>query len=381
MEGDQGGHVVGHAGGEAQLAEPGPGHRGTHHLMVVERHPAVRQQAAGLRLADVVQQRGQPEPQIGLQPVPGFQGDGLVQHGQRVLVDVLVPEMLVDLEPEPGNLGQHLIGHPGVHQQFDPAHRAVARCEHELGELVRDPFGRYHRQPRSQRRDRVAHLGGHREAELRGETGGAQHPQRVVGERVLRLPRRAQHLVPQVGKPAERVGQLQRWQPRGHCVDGEVTPGQVFGQRGPILHVRLARVGQVALAAVGGDLTDGAALAQPHGAEVDPGLPHRVRPALGDREHLLGPGVRGQVEVAGARPRKTSRTEPPTRASSWPRRANSRTSPATGAAVSRSRAAAARRCSGVRSWESGTGIEGRAWRCPLAGKPVGPSAPAEGWPQ
>jgi len=108
---------------------------------MVERHPAVRQQAAGLRLADVVQQRGQPEPQVGFQPVSGLQGDGLLQHGQRVLVDVLVPEMLIHFEPEPGNLGQHLIGHPGVHQQRDPAHRAVARCEHELGELVPDPFG------------------------------------------------------------------------------------------------------------------------------------------------------------------------------------------------------------------------------------------------
>ena len=52
-------------------------------------------------------------------------------------------------------------------------------------------------------------------------------------------------------------------------------------------------------------------------------------------------------------------TEPPTRASSWPWRVNRRARPATGAAISPSRAAAARRCSGVRSWESGTGIEGR----------------------
>jgi len=302
VEGDQRGHVVHHAGGEAQLAEPGPGHRGAHHLVMVERHPPVRQQAAGLRLADVVQQRGQPEPQVGFQPVSGLQGDGLLQHGQRVLVDVLVPEMLIGLEPEPGNLGQYLIGHPGVHQQGDSSHRAAARCEHELGEFVPDPFGRHYRQPGGESRHRLAHVGRHREIELCGEPGGAQYPQRVVGERILRPARRAQHLVPQVGQPPEWVGQFQRGQPGGHRVDGEVAPRQVVVQRSPVVHLGLARVMAVALAAVGGDLADGAALAQPHGAEVDPDLPYRVRPALGELEHLPGPGVRGQVEVTVAAP-------------------------------------------------------------------------------
>jgi len=79
---DQGGHVGDHPGGEAQRFEPGAGHLLAHDLMVVEGHPAVRQQRTGLRLADVVQQRGEPDHQIAVQAVPVLQPDGLLQHGE-----------------------------------------------------------------------------------------------------------------------------------------------------------------------------------------------------------------------------------------------------------------------------------------------------------
>ena len=156
-----------------------------------------------------MQQRGQPEHEVGFQPVPGLQGDGPLQHGQRVLVDVLVPEMLVGLKPEPGNLREHLIGYPGVHQQRDPAHRAAARCQQELDELIPDPFRRHHRQPAGHRGHRRLYVGLHGKAELCGEPRGAEHPERVVVERVFGLPRRAQHPGPQVAHPPEQIDQLQ----------------------------------------------------------------------------------------------------------------------------------------------------------------------------
>ena len=68
------------------------------------------QQGPRLRLADVVQQRGQPDDQVALEPVLRLELDGLPQYGEAVLVDVLVPVVLVGLHPEPGHLGQHLLG-------------------------------------------------------------------------------------------------------------------------------------------------------------------------------------------------------------------------------------------------------------------------------
>jgi hypothetical protein len=57
-----GGHQV---LGEAQRLEPPAHHGRPDHLVVVERHPAAGLLAAGARLADVVQQRGQPQHQVG----------------------------------------------------------------------------------------------------------------------------------------------------------------------------------------------------------------------------------------------------------------------------------------------------------------------------
>ena len=99
MEPDQGRDVLHDGRGEAQLTEPCPGHSGTRHLVMMESHPAIRQQPPGPGLADVMQQCGQPHHQVPGQPVLGLQGDGLRKHGQRMLVDVLVPEVLIDLQP------------------------------------------------------------------------------------------------------------------------------------------------------------------------------------------------------------------------------------------------------------------------------------------
>ena len=99
MQLDQLGHVGHHLLGEPERGQPLPGHLGPDHFVMVEGDPAVRQLGAGLRFADVVQERGQSQHQVAGQSVPLFQLDGLAQHGERVLVDVLVPEVLVGLEP------------------------------------------------------------------------------------------------------------------------------------------------------------------------------------------------------------------------------------------------------------------------------------------
>ena len=57
-----------------------------------------------------------------------LQVDGLLQHRQGVLVDVLVPVVLVALQPQGGQLGQHPVGEPGLDQQPQSLARVVGRA-------------------------------------------------------------------------------------------------------------------------------------------------------------------------------------------------------------------------------------------------------------
>jgi len=293
---DQLGHVPDHVVREAQRGQPALGHLRADHLVQVEGDPPVRQQGPGLRLADVVQQRGQPDREVTVKPVPRLQRDRLPQHGEAVLVDVLVPVVLVSLHPEPGYLGQNLVGHPGLHQDIDAEGRIGG--QHQLGQLAADPFGGHDLQALGL----VGHCGAHvvRDGKPQPgrEPGRAQDAQRVVAERPLRRARCAQHLLPERLEAAERVGELVPGQPGRHRVDGEIAAAQILLQRGAVPHVRLARGPPVVLAAVRGDLEDRVALAQPDGAERDPDLPGPVGPAAGHRQHLIGGRVRGEVEVA-----------------------------------------------------------------------------------
>src|SRR5699024_7180077 len=94
------------------------------HLVVVEAHPAAGFQTAGGGFADVVQQCGQPQHQVrsGDGPVRiGLQIHGLVQHGEGVLVDVLVPVVFVDGQLQCGQFRQYVVGQPGVHQYLQAA--------------------------------------------------------------------------------------------------------------------------------------------------------------------------------------------------------------------------------------------------------------------
>jgi len=139
---DQPRDVVRDIVGEPELAQPLARQLRPDDVVMVERDPAARKQRPGVRLADVVQQGGEPQPQVPLEPVPLFQLDGLVEHGQRVPVDVLVPVVLVHLQPEPGDLGQDVLGHAGLDQQVDPGRRATGPGRpQQLLELGGDPLG------------------------------------------------------------------------------------------------------------------------------------------------------------------------------------------------------------------------------------------------
>ena len=307
---------------------PRLGQLGADHLVVVEGDPPVGLEAAGPRLADVVQQRGEPQHQVG--PV-GLQVDGLLQHGQRVLVDVLVPVVLVALQPQRRQLGQHPVGQTGVDQQPQSLARVVG--QQQLVQLVADPLGGDDRDPVRHRRHRRHDLRRHLEVELGGEPGRAHHPQRVVGERRLRGARGAQHPAGQVGQAAVRVDEVGTGQRHRHRVHREVPADQVLLDGVAVGDLRLARGAVVRLGAVGGDLdlearSVASALRQPTVPKAIPDLPDRVRP--GPQTSFSTCSGRASVVKSRSlpsRPSRASRTEPPTRASwnpaSWKRRPSS----------------------------------------------------------
>ena len=90
-------------------------------------------------LADVVQQRGQAQDEVGPGHVAALEVDRLLEDGERVLVDVLVVVVLVDLQPQRGDLGQHVLRQPGVDEQ--PQTGAGRVGQEELDELVPHPLG------------------------------------------------------------------------------------------------------------------------------------------------------------------------------------------------------------------------------------------------
>ena len=208
------------------------------------------------------------------------------QHGEAVLVDVLMPVMLVRLHPQPGHLGQHL----RRRRRSAPGGRCPAPGPGASMSLVSSPATRSAEtisQPRRLLGHGRPHLGRDGEPQLGREPGRAHDPERVVAEGVLRPSRGPQHPLPQRVQAAERVDQLVAGQPGRHRVDGEVAAAQVLLEGPPVPHVGLAGGGPVLLAAVGGDLEDRAALAQADGAESDPDRPDVVGPPADQRHDLL----------------------------------------------------------------------------------------------
>ena len=101
--------------GEAQLPQPFSGHPSAHDLVVMERDSTPGLVTPGPGLADVVQYSRKAQDQVG---TVILQIDRLIQYGQRVLVDILVPMMLVDLEAQLRQLRQYILGQAGSRQHL-----------------------------------------------------------------------------------------------------------------------------------------------------------------------------------------------------------------------------------------------------------------------
>ena len=147
------------------------------------------------------------------------------------------------------------------------------------------------------RADRLDHARRRRHLELRHEARGPEHPQRVVGERHLRVERRVQALGLEVLQPAEGVEQLSLRQTDGHRVDREVAPGQIRADVLPERHPGLAFVLRVDLLPERGDLELPVALAGAGRSELHALEVVAIRPPSQDLEGLLRRGVGGEVEL------------------------------------------------------------------------------------
>ena len=142
---DELGHLVDEVVAVAERTHALAYELGADDVVVVERDRATLDEAPSLGLADVVQQRREPDDEVGRALEATLERDRLLQHGQRVLVDVLVAMVLVALEDQRRQLGQHLRRQPGLDQQPQTRHGIAA--DQQLVELVAYALGRHDLEP------------------------------------------------------------------------------------------------------------------------------------------------------------------------------------------------------------------------------------------
>ena len=294
MQLDQGRDRVRLVAGELQRLHPLLGQLRADDVVVVEGHAAVGQEATGPRLADVVHQGGEARDEVR-SAQPALEVDGLLEDGQGVLVDVLVPVVLVALQRQGGQLGQDQGGQPGLDEERQP--QPGVRRQHQLDQLVADPLGGDDLDPAGHVRHRGDDGRVDHEAELRGEARGPHHPQGVVGERVLGASRRTQQPLREVDHAAERVHELARRHAHGHRVDGEVSAPEVALEGVAEVDRGLARGRVVLIRPVRRDLDLERPLATADRAERAADVPRRVGPAGEHPLDVVGSCRGGEVEV------------------------------------------------------------------------------------
>ena len=124
-----------------------------------------------------MQQRGHAQDQVG---VVGVEGGGVLDHRDRVAQHVLVALHRVLGKRQRRQLGQELLGQPGL--DHDPQALAWRTPEQELVQLFADALARDDPQPLAALGDAGQRLLCRGQLELGGEAGRAQHAQRVVLE-------------------------------------------------------------------------------------------------------------------------------------------------------------------------------------------------------
>ena len=270
MQIDQLADVLDHMMVEMQCLKALAGHFRADRIMMMEAHLATRFETTRLRLADIVHQRGQTQRQIRCRHRAvraGFEGNRTINDDHGVLEHVLMTMMFVDFELQCRNFREDDIGKTGIDQRFDTCARAI-------GQQHFDQFVAYALSGNDF--NAIDHVGqrfsGFRfdtEAQLRHETYGAHHAQRIVVKRLARIDRRAQHALGQIVRAAERIDEFQFRHTQRHGIHREITAGKIAFQRVAIIDFRLARVGVIRVGTVGRylNLHFRAILTPAHGAQ------------------------------------------------------------------------------------------------------------------
>ena len=143
-----------------------------------------------------MQQRGETQYKIALEPIVGLIRNGLLYDAQGVFVDILVVVVLVNLKLQGRQFGQYSLSQPTFNQSLKTETRM--RAQHQLHKLGLHALGRNDL-------DALGHCGHGRkgcrfdfETELRGKARTTHHAQRVVAKRNLWRTRRANHSVDQI---------------------------------------------------------------------------------------------------------------------------------------------------------------------------------------
>ena len=339
---------------------------------------------AGLRLADVVHQRGQPQHEVRAVP------------GPRARWPARAPSACARRRPcaggarrspapARGSSGSTCVGQPGVDQQRQPGPRVRARAA--AWSARRGPA----RRTRSR--------SGRPSPSSPSTTAGSTAKPSWAANRAARIIRSGSSLNESSGRPGVRSSPAARSssppygstnvvgrQRDGHRVDGEVAAAQVVLEGVAVGHLGLARVVAVDLGAVRRDLDQVLALARADRAERDADLPAGVGPALEQRRAICS-GRASVVEVEvrrrPAEQRVAHRARRPGPARARPRRSARPSSSSTGASSQQlGREPAPRGGAGsggaAAAGTSGTGGKGTAVRAARARRGL-PGPPAGGW--
>ena len=270
--------------GQLEAAQDGLGHIGRALLVAVESRLPARLLDLDRGLAHVVEEGREPQ---------SYLGRGEVHARVKMVEDVEAVRAFLFDAAAGGELGQDDAEH-ARHFHEPEAPRGRGREQH-LEELVADALHRDHRE--------AVEGGGHGgqgrlldvEPELGREAQRAEGPEPVLAEALHGVAHRAHEAAAEISFAALGVEELSFEEVVGHGVHGEVAaPEVLLDGRGVLDVVGMAAIGVIGLGAEGRHLDLELLPKNRDGAVLDP----RRHDAAVELDHLFGPGIRGNVEVA-----------------------------------------------------------------------------------
>ena len=183
MQIDQLADILDHMMVKMQRLQTLAGHFRTDRIMMMETHLAARLETTGFRLADVMHERSQTQRQIRSwhrAVRAGFKSDSTINDDHGVLEHVLMTMMFVNFELQCRNFREDDIRETGINQRFDTCARAIG--QQHFDQFVAYALGGNDFNAINHVSQRFGGFRFDAEAQLRYETHGTHHAQRIVVE-------------------------------------------------------------------------------------------------------------------------------------------------------------------------------------------------------